>query len=312
VTWNLTVERQIGNNLLISAAYLGNGGYHLSSGQKGGVQLDPAIYIPGASTQANTQQRRLYPDFSTIVGSSPDRNSHYQALQLDVKKRLARGLSLWANYTWSHMMDNYPIGGGGGVSTNPFNRNFDWGNSADNVPNVFHLSGVWEVPKARLTGLAGTLINGWELTGILTRQTGFPFTLVSGIDNSFSSVGNDRAQFIGTDLSQARLDTSRSHAALITRYFNTALFALNPVGTFGNAGKDILTGPRFFNTDMGLLKRTRVTEAVSVQFRAEFFNALNIVNFGRPGSSVSSGATFGKITSAADPRILQLALKLMF
>ena len=308
-TWNIMLERQMGNNLLISAAYLGNAGYHLSSNQNGVRQVNPAVYIPGSSAESNTQRRRLYPNLGNVYLYASDYNSNYHALQLDIKKRFARGLSLWANYTWSHQRDNFPPTND--VGTDPFNRNFDWGNSLDNIPNIFHFSGVWELPKARLSGVADKLINGWELTGIVTWQSGFPFSVFSGVDNSFSGIGDDRADFTGTTLSQAKLDQSRSHARLIQQFFNTSVFGANAVGTFGNAGKNILEGPRLFNTDMGLIKNTKLSERATLQFRAEFFNAFNNVNFRTPDHTVTDD-TFGKITSAGDPRILQFALKVSF
>ncbi len=151
-------------------------------------------------------------------------------------------------------------------------------------------------------------MNGWGLTGVSTWRSGFPFSVSSGADNSFSGVGQDRADYIG---GPASLGSGRPHGQMIARYFNTSAFVPNALGTFGNAGKNILRGPRFFSTDVGLLKNNKVTERVSIQFRAEFFNIFNKVNFNGPNANASS-ASFGQITSAGDPRILQLALKLQF
>ena len=94
-------------------------------------------------------------------------------------------------------------------------------------------------------------------------------------------------------------------------FFDTSKFVRNEIGTFGNSGRNILRGPRFFNADMSLLKDTRVTERVSVQLRAEFFNIFNTVRFNTPNRNVSS-SQFGRITSARDPRIIQFGLKLLF
>ncbi len=132
--------------------------------------------------------------------------------------------------------------------------------------------------------------------------------MVSGTDNSFSGVGSDRADYIGGPV---MLDPNRPHGQLIAQYFNTAAFATNAIGTFGNSGKNILRGPGFFDTDLALLKNTKITERFNVQFRAEFFNAFNNVNFNNPNTNLSS-SSFGRITSAGDPRILQFALKTIF
>jgi hypothetical protein len=98
---------------------------------------------------------------------------------------------------------------------------------------------------------------------------------------------------------------------MVDRYFKTSLFTVNAIGTFGNAGRNILLGSGFFNTDLGVIKNTNIAERTKVQFRAEFFNVFNNVNFNNPGNTVCTPA-FGKITSARDPRILQLMLRLMF
>jgi hypothetical protein len=98
---------------------------------------------------------------------------------------------------------------------------------------------------------------------------------------------------------------------MVQEFFDTSLFVQNAAGTFGNTGRDVLRGPKSFNTDLGLLKTTRITERVAAQFRAEFFNVFNNVNFKLPNGTLTSGS-YGTITSAYDPRILQFALKFTF
>jgi len=156
--------------------------------------------------------------------------------------------------------------------------------------------------------LAGALANGWELSTNLIWQSGFPLTIYSGVDNSFSGVGSDRADYIGGN---ASLDPGRSHGALIQEFFNVNAFVPNAIGTFGSSGKNILHGPRYFDTDLGLLKHFAVTELWNLQFRAEFFNAFYYVNFGQPQIYLVSHST-GHITSATSPLLLHLALKLNF
>jgi len=299
-TWNLTIERQLGADWLLSAAYVGSGGYHLS----GTLQMNPATYIPGSSTIANTQSRRPYQGFTSVSQTWTDFNSQYHSFQLNVEKRFSKGLSLLANYAWSKTMDDL------GNTTPRLGREFNRAVANEYVPHIFHFTTIWEVPTPRLPGFAGRLLDGWQLNSITTWQNAFPFSVASGIDNSLSAVGGDRADFIGTDLEQARIN-GQSHADMITRFFNTSLFVPNALGTFGNSGRNILRGPRFFNTDLGLIKNTKITESVKVQFRAEFFNLFNNVNFSNPGATVGTPA-FGRITSARDPRILQLTLKLGF
>lgn len=310
-TWNLTVERQFRKNWLVRAAYVGNKGTHLSTAVDGGAnEANPAIYIPGQSTEANTQSRRINPNFGSVGLYGSLYNSNYNALQLTLEKRFTHGFSLLANYSWSKMFDNFGLYGG--ENTNPFNPQFDYGISNDDIPNVVHFSGIWQLPKSKLHGIAGGFTSGWQLTSLATWHSGFPFEVLSGTDNSFSGVGLDRADFIGTSFSsQAKLDPNRSHGQLIQEYFNPAFFVPNAVGTFGNTAKNILRGPGFFDTDFGLIKNTHITERTSLQFRAEFFNLFNNVNFAQPDNSVSD-STIGQITSAYDPRILQFALKILF
>jgi hypothetical protein len=304
-TWNLRLERQVGANWLFSAGYVGNAGYHLNT--FGRRPLNPAIYVPGASTVGNTQSRRRYPNFGPFALLASDFNSHYNSLQLNVEKRFSKGLQILANYTWSKMMDNFPAPAAG-QNANPFNRALDYGPAADHVPHIFHFSAVWQFPAFKFKGFAGRALNGWQLTSITTWQSGFPFTVLSGVDNSFSAINADHADYRGTV--SPSLD-GLSHAQQVQQYFNTLMFFPNAVGTFGNSGKNILRGPRLFDTDLGLIKNTTITEHTSLQFRAEFFNAFNGVNFGLPGHTLGQ-PTFGKITTAGDPRILQLTLKLAF
>jgi hypothetical protein len=192
--------------------------------------------------------------------------------------------------------------------TSPYNRRFDYGLSREDVPHNFKFSNVWNIPTPDATGITGKLIKGWMLNSIVTWQSGFPFSVASGRDNSFSGLGRDRADYIGGD---ASFGSDRSHGDMVAQYFNTAVFVPNAIGTFGNSGKNILRGPRYFNTDFGVTKRTGITERVNTEFRAEFFNIFNNVNFNLPNANQSS-AQFGRITSALDPRIIQFGFKVQF
>ena len=267
-TWNLMIERSLARRWLLSAAYVGNAGYHLSlAGNSGpGLELNPAIYIPGQSTTGNTQARRAVQGISSVTVTSSDYNSRHNALQLNVERRFSHGVSLLANYTWSKQLDNF---GGGGSTTNPFSRNFDWGLSDLDRTHLFNFSAVWQIP-GRIAGPAGAVLNGWEVTALTNWQSGAPFSILSGVDNSLSGVGRDRADFTGTSLGQAKL-SGQSHAQEIQRFFNTSLFGQNVIGTFGNSGKNILRGPRSFNTDMGVIKNFRIIERLRAQVRGRVF-----------------------------------------
>lgn len=281
--------------------YYGNKGTFLSFNSNT-RHLNPAIYVPGASTVANTQSRRIYKDFSTVQIFESASNSNYNSMQLNLEKRFGRGFSVLTNYTWQKTIDDFG-------ATNPFNRRFDYAVSNDDVTHVFKFSNIYEFPRiASLKGVAGGLVNGWSTNAIMFWQSGFPLNITSGTDNSFTGVGRDRADYLG---GPAQLSYGRSHADMINMWFDTSQFTTNAVGTFGNAGRNNLRGPRFFNTDVALIKDTRIVESASMQFRAEAFNIFNNVNFNGPNTNRSS-AQFGRITGAGDPRILQLALKLIF
>src|SRR5262249_32161106 len=185
-TWNLTLERQLGSDWLLSAAYVGTAGYHLP----GTYQMNPAIYVPGASTVANTQARRPYQGFTSVSQTWTDFNSQYHSLQLNAEKRFSKGISVLANYAWAKTMDNF------GTTTPAFARGLFRGVANEHVPHIFHLTTIWDVPTPQLEGIAARTLKGWELTSLTTWQNAFPFNVVSGVDNSLTALGGDRADFI--------------------------------------------------------------------------------------------------------------------
>jgi hypothetical protein len=139
--------------------------------------------------------------------------------------------------------------------------------------------------------------------------SGYPFTIKSGPDNSETGNGNDRPNLIGDPY----LDTSRPRSQLIGQYFNTAAFAENPTGTFGNLGRNTLIGPGSINVDMSFFKSIPISERLGrLQLRFEAFNILNRPNFSNPGTTLSSPSSFGLITAAGPGRIIQLGVKYIF
>ena len=312
--WNLAVERQLVPGWLVRAAYVGSHGTHL----RDLVQLNPAVYIPGSSLSPD--QRRVFPGYSSIFQTSMDVNSEYHSAQFSMEKRfsqsgLVNGVTLLANYTFSRSIDTAPVGGGvigGGVSTIPFwslgRRNMDRGLSDFNHTHRVVVSYDWPLPKlSGFNRFTSGVLGGWELTGLMSAQTGFPFTAVAGLDQSQTAIGQDRAVITGAPYGPGAC----GNRAPCVDFLNRASFVLPAIGTFGNAGKDSLVGPGSITWDMGLFKNFPFREHYRVQLRGEFFNVLNRANFNNPTNSVSAGA-FGSISSAADPRIGQLALKLVF
>ncbi len=320
LSYNLTLEREFAANWFARLEFVGNLGFHLGGTgdqESGLLQLNPSVYIPGQSTEDNIQQRRIYPNFGFIGSINSGVNSNYNAGQIEVEKRLSYGLSFQTNYTWSHALNNFgPNGqeylfGIGGINTCGCGRSLDYGPDAGDATNVFRLSGMYAFPHLPVKGITDKAVNGWNLSFITNWQSGFPFTAFAEDDNSFSAMGNDRPDITVANISATKLSTTRSHAALVNEWFNTADFVPNAIGTYGNIGKNAMRGPRLFTTDLALLKTGKVGERVSYQFRAEFYNAFNNVNFGNPDFGLQD-SNFGQISSAGDPRILQMALKLMF
>jgi hypothetical protein len=233
-------------------------------------------------------------------------NSSYNSLQVSLEKRFSRGFSVNANYTRSKSIDQ---GSGAGTDWPAFTDNndfnFDRGPSDFNVPNRFVLSWVWDLPP--VSGGAGAvrvITNNWNFSGILTRQSGMPFTIFSGEDNSLTGNGLDRADQVGNP-------ARPSGVSAVDEYFNTAAFIPNAIGTYGNIGRNSLSGPGLFDIDVSASKSIPVVKSTNVILRADIFNVFNHPNFHNPDGRFTDG-TFGMITSANDPRILQFSAKYVF
>jgi hypothetical protein len=330
--YNLTIERGFGTNWMLRAAYVGNEGHRLfgtGDQESGLLQLNPAIYNPALSFQQNEntiQQRRPNQNFGSVAEINSGVNSNYNSLQLTLEKRFGRGLSLLSNFAWSKTLDDFapnPQGSEGSQYTNSCTcgRHFDYGPSVDDVNKVFKINGDYEIPHLHVHSFGDKVLNGWELTAIVNWQTGFPYTIFSGVDDSTSAIGEDRADSVAV--------SAPAPPRSLREWFDVNSFTENAVGTFGDIGKNSMRGPRFSDTDLALIKKTSVRERVTLTFRAEFFNAFNHPNFGMPGNNVAAGPPpgggFGVISGTAGyqsynstsygmalPRIIQFALKASF
>jgi hypothetical protein len=297
--WNINVQRQIAS-WVTTVAYVGGLGRHLFLTS----EINPAVY---GRAGANADARRLYaPYYSSILDQMSTGSSSYNALQVTANKRLSHGLTVLLNYTWSKLIDD--ASDDGTLPFNPFNLSANRAVSDNDVPHRFAGSFVWQVSGvAQHGGLLRAVTSGWEVNGIVTQQSGSPFNVLSGVDNSRSAVNADHAD----QIADWRLSGDRPEADRIGRYFNTSAFVVNAPGTFGDTARNLLRGPRKSNVDLGLAKSFVMAGHRRVQFRAEAFNLLNHANFGGPNATVSA-ATFGRITTAGNPRVMQLALKVIF
>ena len=242
--------------------------------------------------------------------------SYYHSLQLSVTKRLSRGLSFLASYTFSKSMDTNSGPLAGDLAANPgdqqnhrLNRALsDWDRT-----HRFVYSFVYDLPKFYRgdSGLGKRVLNEWQVAGVAVVQSGLPFTV-------FATGGGG-----GTNLTRANFAPGFSGSAelkgpvanRLTRFFNTAAFVpplgatFDPRAPFGNAGRNILRGPDQRNLDLSLIKFIPIREATRLEFRAEFFNLTNTPSFANPDSNVLSAA-FGRISSTSTgPRVIQFALK---
>ena len=302
--WHLTVERELANNLLLRIGYAGSKGTSLLQGWDGNA----AVYIPGKSTLANTDSRRPYaPGLSGIEIVDSTSGSNFHSLQVTVDKRFSRGFTVLGNYTWAKSID---YGSGAGTLwpdfTNPWNHSIDRGLSDFHRAHRFVVSGLWQLP--RLSGhpaATRAIAGGWNMAGVLTLQTGPYFMVRSGRDNSLSGQGYDRADLVGNIARPAGADPVR-------QWFNTKAFVQNAIGTFGNSGRNIVPGPGLGQLNYILSKDFALFEKSTLQFRAEFFNLTNHPNFIAKRTERLTSGTFGRLTSAEDPRILQFGLKLQF
>jgi hypothetical protein len=309
--WNVTLEQQVINpNMLLSISYQASHGTHLQTENA----TNYGAYIPGNSTESNLQKRRPYPSFSNIAIMQSHSYSDYSSMVVTFQRRFSQGVSVLASYLWSKSINQAAQDGGNTQQgafnnsyTNPADPSFDRGVSDVNVPNRFVASYLWQLPTLQSAKLpVKLLLGGWSQNGIVTVQSGTPFSVLSGQDNSFSALGLDRADLHGNPHAPRASGKTK-----LTEYFNTAAFSPNAIGTFGNSPRNLLYGPGTVEFDESLFKNFPLTESRYFQFRAEFFNIFNHPNFSNPQNNLSS-SQFGTITSAASPRIIQLALRLAF
>lgn len=304
MNWNFTVEHQLAKDVLFRVGYVASKGTHLAYN----TDVNAPLPSPDA-TADNEQDRRPYQQFEQITQDSSNANSIYNSLQLEVDKRFSHGVTVSANYTWGRAIDSvsYQTDLCGINIINPYDIRAYRGAADFNVPHRFVLNYVWELPSPK-QGISKAILGGWQTSAILNWQSGFPLNVKSGGDYSFSlpEVGNDQAQVLSTPSY-----TQGSTSDKLAQWFTTSSFGEPLPNTFGSAGRNTLIGPGTFNIDFSAHKLFPITERVNLQFRAEFFNFLNHAQFNNPDTTLAD-STFGQITSARAPRIVQGALKIVF
>lgn len=311
--WNLIVERQVWKNVLLKATYLGNKSTHLWNQTEG----NPAVFTGAAtSTVANTNTRRVLniqnpsPTAGGLVGSiaqaDPTGTANYNALLLSANKRFSQNFSILANYTYSHCLDLADTANDLAFPQyqNPNNSSAEYGNCTYDHRQIFNTSIVAMSPRTWHDVWVRRLLSDWDLSAIISSRTGDFLNPLTGADNSRTGVGLDRPNYV---------KPSRLSTRTIAKFFDTTAFTANPLGTFGNASRNSILGPAYVDFDLGLGRRFTFTESRDFQFRAEAFNVFNHTNLSDPGTNLSAAATtYGKVTAASDPRIIQLSAKIHF
>ncbi len=297
--WNFGVQQEIGRERVVEVSYAGSKGSKLPAARDWNQPL-PAASRPNP---------RPVPQFDDINALESRANSQYHSMQARFRQSLHHGVTVLASYTWSKSLDDasgfFTTAGDANYPQDSRHTALERGLSDFDMRHRLSVSYSWVLPLGRAQWWGG-----WQTYGIWTVQTGHPFTVALLPDLDNSNTGRSNLGFGSND----RPDVER-RAALgnrrADRWFDTAAFAMPRYGSFGNAGRNILTGPGYGNANVSLVKNTRVSDAASVELRIEAFNLLNRANLDLPDIFFGS-PTFGKIQSAGSPRRLQLGMKLVF
>ncbi len=347
--WNLNIQRSLGADWLLQVGYVGTTGVKLPRLIEGNpTAFVPGLDTtsPGCtptnpcliSTEDNVNQRRLYSGCTLadspsacVYGSVGEiasiANSSYNAMEASLRKRFSHGLSFLASYTWSHSIDDVssfnitgsasqPIAGENDLAQNPFDLKAERGPSMFDARQRLVLSYQWSIPFLQHSDQwYGKVLGDWQLNGIFTAMSGTPFTIFDSNDVSLqgqapeiSGFSSNRPDVVGNP---------NSGPKTATEWFNTSAFQKlepDPQGrfqVFGDEGRNAVVGPGYVNWDFSAFKNIRLTESKTIQFRGELFNLLNHTNFRLPVSDIES-ATFGQVQSDVSPRVIQVALKLLF
>ncbi len=250
------------------------------------------------------------PVFSGIFTENTVAKSNYNSLQVLFQKNFNKGLQFQASYTLSKTMDN---ASSFESALNPLNFDATYGLSAYDARNRFVFNYVWDLPVPKFDGFKGKLLDGWELSGILTFQSGFPIRITSQ-DDIEELDSTDLFEFPGEPNLTAPFHTQniRQNNGFV---FNPALFTNATVapGTIGNAPRSICCGPGINNWDMSFNKQTKIGERWLMEFRGDVFNIWNHAQFYSVDGDVSNtGSTFGQVQHVHDPRLVQFSLKFKF
>ncbi|MGJ5819899.1 TonB-dependent receptor domain-containing protein [Paludibaculum fermentans] len=340
--WNFTLQKTWGEDWSVEAGYLGSkltrlGVPDVNLNQLAveqlalGSQLTQQVANPyfgqipantslGTQTIARGQLLRPYPRFTTVtLYRNNTGHSTYHSFQARVEKRFSKGLTFTAAYTFSRLIDDAGAVFDSAVLTGPvanfqaadsYNKRLEKDVSTGNIPNIFSSGFVYQVPVGRgrakaLEGWKDALAGGWQVGGIVRAQSGSPIAITQATNfNAFAGFGIQRPNRVA----DPALPVDQRSTG---RWFNTAAFIQAPQFTIGSSSRNPVSGPGYRTVDLMVGKTFPITERVRTEFRAEAFNVTNTPPLGNPNGSFGSAA-FGTITTALDPRVFELVLKLQF
>lgn len=302
--WNVAFERSIGTEWVATLTYLGNKSAHLQIRDNPNQASLPA----NPSNPTPIQSRRPYPWVGDVYQISDISYGNYNGLEASLERRFSRGLSVLTNYVWSKSLDSI----NNGAEQPEFRTDVarEYGLSDFNPAQIFKFSGVYNPPFGagrRYLGASNwfnkQVVGGWQVSDILTVQSGLPFNVSA---NDLSLTGGDHAQ-----RANRVCNGNRPPQQSIKFWFNTACYVQPGVGQLGTEGRDDIIGPRTTNLDLSLFKEFPSKHDTTVQFRSDFFDALNHPLLGTPNASTTSPVN-GQITNITGQRAIQLSLKFLF
>jgi Carboxypeptidase regulatory-like domain len=299
-SWNLSVEQQLTPMMMMRVAYVGSESYHQA------IEINRNTYVKGAAPYSN---------FGNILENGSNATASYNSLQLGFERRMSRGLQLQSNFTWSHSIDlasSANISYGNPALGNPFDMQWNRGNSNMDMPWNWITNFIYQTPGLKnQSRLVQQTLGGWQLSSIISAQTGNPFSVISGANNSGSNLWLDRADSV-PDVATNIGKGNRQSWANGSGYFNVKAFTNG--SSFGNTGRNAYWGPKVFTADAGIMKSWELYEGLRLQFRWEAFNTTNHPNFGNPDGSQWGSSHTGMISGLGNvaPRVMQGALKLTF
>jgi hypothetical protein len=296
--WNLSMQKQIGNNMVTELAYVGSHGHDLPFP----VDINQ---VPKEKLAPVDKQFRPFPVYQGIQGSTNNAISNYHSLQAVIQKRMTHGLDFSFNYVWSHFLSDMDSSGWGSRAgtqnyQDAYNPRANYGNANFDVRNAFKGSVVYQLPFGRGRQFANNntfldlLIGGWQTAGTLVIQSGQPFTVTMSDKTSsytLTSNGNWYPNVVGS----ASL-SSRGAYHGTKQWFNEAAFAQPTPGTLGNSGRNSLNGPGLTNVNFSLGKTFSIWENVKFQLRADASNIFNHPSFNLPNGALTLNSA-GAVTT---------------